>query len=220
MIVKSWFKFSLWNNWYKPSNVKFNLDREAGIRNILIPPSSTSSSSFLPFLGSRSSLNLILFKSNLFISLSHASRAISLGMVLINFKSLPHAQRACGPYNFVSIIYNARPPQRPTMWGSPAPTPDPQRGRGVSGSGGLSRGVGHPARDYAGRRPPHYVGVVESVRSTTPPHTKFDSFSSLINQFWFNSSSCANSSRFYLVINSQQLHINPNIKTFIPFVNP
>jgi hypothetical protein len=174
MIVKSWFKFSLWNHWYKPSNIKFNINSEVGIRNILIPNSSNLISSTF---GNLYLLNLILFKSNLFISLSHASRAISLGLVLINFKSCS-SKAEIGPYNFISIIY----PQALLMASEKA------------------LAAGFPNKKSAGKY------------SSFAPQ-QFDSHVVLLNQFWFNSSSIPD--QLKLVINSQQLHINPNIKTFI-----
>ena len=207
MIVKSWFKFSLWNNWYKPSTVGLQPGRDAGIRNILIPNSGLISSMGFrpaspslspPRSGPTAPLNLILFKSNLFISLSHASRAISLGMVFINFLPLG-AQCNWAPrghssvpgiraYSFVSIIYSSPP-------------------------------KGGRVRPTAPRIPSH----TSFQRSSRGPAFSFSSCLAL--QFWFNSdpgraplsSEIPHSGKrsFNLVINSQQLQVCPNLKTFI-----
>ncbi len=159
MIVKSWFNFSLWNSWYKPSVVKFYLDRESGLRNVLIP-------NFPPLSNNPCiSLNILVFKSNLFISFSHAVRAISLGLVLINFHYLPRGHSSVRSYNFVSIIYSSK-------W--------------------------------------------RTLPNESSSFNKL-SFSFISSQFWFNSSDFTQSGKrsLNLVLNSQQLHVSPNLKTFI-----
>jgi hypothetical protein len=135
MSVLSWFKFTIWNHWYKPNRINFKYESPRGSlrsprvqsaaplsgadqRSILIPfkPNYLSyhnarggSAALLangihkPFIHNNS-LSLVLFKTNMFLSLYGVSRAIYLGYVFINLKpSRSNLNIGIRNYNLITI---------------------------------------------------------------------------------------------------------------------
>nr|YP_007476161.1 hypothetical protein H891_mgp25 [Nuclearia simplex]AGE93662.1 hypothetical protein [Nuclearia simplex] len=278
MSVLSWFKFSLWNHWYRPK--KFNIflasrpsalapfkvsqpsfslspqkgGRVAGKNDFLTIPNSlsfatvfsnknflfgSSSPSARAAIGARGSsfglvanLNLILFKSNLFLSLHHATRAINLGLIYINFN--PVKLRASGksnvsafsvqPLNIISIVdfnnnsQNVRSKVNSTdLRHVPAPSPE----GGKLGRAGEANSVRVPRvpklahAPKAGRASPLVTQFSEAT-GVGRVHN-FHIFTGL--QFWFGFSSRVSgnysSPFFFKALNFPYFLINPNIKSII-----
>ena len=119
MSTLSWFKFTIWNHWYKSNRIilksesssRLSISNTSGASSILIPykpnylsyPYARPEKGHKPFIHNNS-LNLILFKTNMFLSLYGVSRAISLGYVFINLKpTRSNLNLGIRNYNLITI---------------------------------------------------------------------------------------------------------------------
>lgn len=285
MSVLSWFKFSLWNHWYRPK--KFNIflasrpsalgkqpsssvspqkgGRVAGKNDFITIPNSLSltlranvpsdknflfgSSAFgspNANLGARGSsfglvanLNLILFKSNLFLSLHHATRAINLGLIYINFNPVSAGKSnvsafSVQPLNIISIVDFNNNSQNVRSKVSSTSVPNLRHVSALAAptTGGVEGGTSPRAWDRAvnsvrgprvilargseGRASFSTLGSPRAALGVGRVYN-FHIFTGL--QFWFGFSARVTGSYsspfFFKALNFPYFLINPNIKSII-----